>query len=250
MKTIKLIVIALFISCIGYAQKDYTQSLSGIEWVKIESKADLVIKTHSNNELLIKSGPSYKKPSKAKGLKLVGESGTDNTDVGFYVIKEGSTLLVKNLRKSEKGEIYLPANQNIAVTTTWHGDIMISGFKGEVEASARLNGGIKVDDVSGPLTANTLNGGIDVIFSKVAQNSPITVYSTNGALDISLPESTPSDVTLSTINGDIYTNFELRLPDKNGLRAIASKKVRGEINGGGVDLQLKTTNGNIYLRKK
>ena len=82
------------------------------------------------------------------------------------------------------------------------------------------------------------------------KNSPITVYSTNGALDISLPESTPSDVTLSTINGDIYTNFELRLPDKNGLRAIASKKVRGAINGGGVDLQLKTTNGNIYLRKK
>ena len=64
-----------------------------------------------------------KSPSKAKGLKLVGESGTDNTDVGFYVIKEGSTLIVKNLRRSESGEIYLPASQNISVTTTWHGDI-------------------------------------------------------------------------------------------------------------------------------
>lgn len=250
MNTFKLTALALFISCISVAQKDYTQSLNGIEWVKIESKADLVVKTHSGNELLIKSGPSYKKPNKAKGLKLVGESGTDNTDVGFYVIKEGNSLIVKNLRKSEKGEIYLPANQNIAVTTTWHGDILISGFKGEVEASARLNGGIRIDDVSGPLTANTLNGGIDVAFSKVAQSSPITIYSTNGALDIGLPEKTPADVTLSTINGDIYTNFELRLPDKNGLRAIASKKVRGSINNGGVDIQLKTTNGNIYLRKK
>lgn len=248
--TLKTSLIALLFCLAANAQKDYTQSLNGIEWVKIESKADLVVKTHSSNELLIKSGPSYKTPSKAKGLKLVGATGTDNTDVGFYVVKEGSTLIVKNLRRSESGEIYLPASQNVSAITTWHGDIEIQGFKGEVEATAKLNGGITINSISGPLTANTLNGGIDVIFSNVAQDSPITVYSTNGALDISLPEKTPADVSLATINGDIYTNFDLRLPDKDGLRAIASKKVRGSINNGGVNIQLKTTNGNIYLRKK
>ncbi|MDJ0644824.1 MAG: DUF4097 family beta strand repeat-containing protein [Flavobacteriaceae bacterium] len=248
--TFKITLLAVLFGTVIYAQKDYTQSLNGIEWVKIESKADLIVKTHNSNELLIKSGPSYKTPSRAKGLKLVGQGGTDNTDIGFYVIKEGNTLLVKNLRRSESGRIYLPASQNISVITTWHGDIDINGFKGEVEASAKLNGGIVINDVSGPLTANTLNGGIDVVFTNVSQQSPITVYSTNGALDISLPERTPADVTLGTINGEIYTNFDLRLPDKDGLRAIASKKVRGAINDGGVNIQLKTTNGNIYLRKK
>ena len=250
MNTLKTTLLLLLLCVVSYAQKDYKQSLAGIEWVKIESKADLTVKTHAGNELLIKSGPSYKTPTRAKGLKLVGATGTDNTDVGFYVVKEGNTLIVKNLRRSESGEIYLPASKNISVTTTWHGDIDIHGFKGEVEATAKLNGGIVIDDVSGPLTANTLNGGIDVVFTNVAQESPITVYSTNGVLDISLPERTPADLTLGTTNGDIYTNFDISLPDKDGLRAIASKKVRGSINNGGVNIQLKTTNGNIYLRKK
>ena len=56
--TFKISLVALLFCFVSQAQKDYTQSLSGIEWVKIESKADLVVKTHSNNELLIKSGPS------------------------------------------------------------------------------------------------------------------------------------------------------------------------------------------------
>ncbi len=240
----------LFCVTIG-AQKDYTKSLEGIEWVKIESKANVTVKTHNSKQLLIKAGRSYGRTSaRAKGLKLVGEGGTDNTDVGFYVIKEGNNLIVKNLRKSRSAEIYLPADQNISVKSTWQGNIKISNFNGEIEADAQLNGSIKVHEVSGPLTANALNGTIEVIFSKVNQNSPITVYTTNGAVDISLPEDTPANITLGSTNGDIYTNFDLAVPDKNGLKAISSKRTGGSINNGGVKIKLRSTNGNIYLRKK
>ena len=239
-----------FIAIISVSAQEYTHSLDGIQWVKIESKADVTLKTHNSKQLLIKSSSNSEIPTRAKGLKLVGESGTDNTDVGFYVVKEGNNLIVKNLRKSRHSEIYLPASQNISVITNWNGDIDIEGFLGEIEASAKLNGSIAINNISGPLTANTLNGTIEVTFDKVAQNSPITVFSTNGALDISLPQGTPADVSLGTINGEIYSNFDLRLPDKNGLRAIATKKIRGSINNGGVNIQLKTTNGNIYLKKK
>ncbi|WP_282159983.1 DUF4097 family beta strand repeat-containing protein [Ulvibacterium marinum] len=249
----KLLKITFLLSCICtgiWAQEDYTKSLNGIEWVKVESKNDILVKTHASDQLLIKGGPSYKIPERAKGLRLVGESGSDNTDVGFYVIQEGNNLLVRNLRKSERAEIYLPAKQNISVRTNWQGNIRISGFRGEIEATAELNGGIRVEDVSGPLTANTLNGEVEVQFTTVSQDSPISIYSTNGALDITMPENTPADLSLGTVNGSIYTNFEISLPDKDGLRAIASKKVKGSVNNGGVDVKLKTTNGNIYLRKE
>jgi len=209
--TIKITLLAMLFCISINAQKDYTKSLDGIEWVKIESRADVTIKTHSDKNLLIKSNGSLKTPERAKGLKLVGENGTDNTDAGFYVIKEGNTLIVRNLKKSETSKIYLPASQNISVLTNWHGDIDIDGFTGEIEASARLNGSIKIENISGPLTANTLNGGIDVTFTDVNQSSPITIYSTNGALDISLPEKTPANLSLSTINGEVYSNFDLNM---------------------------------------
>jgi hypothetical protein len=250
MKLLKITFLIGFICAGIQAQEDYTKSLNGIEWVKVESKNDIVVKTHASDQLLIKGGPSYKIPERAKGLRLVGESGSDNTDVGFYVIQEGNNLLVRNLRKSERAEIYLPAKQNISVRTNWQGNIEITGFLGEIEATAELNGGIRIEEVSGPLTANTLNGEVEVQFTKVSQGSPITIYSTNGALDIAMPENTPADLSLGTVNGSIYTNFEISLPDKDGLRAIASKKVKGSVNNGGVDIKLNTTNGNIYLRKQ
>lgn len=254
MKTIGITFLALILCTALRSQEDYTNSLDGIEWVKVESKADIIVKTHSEKQLRIKARKSSKTPERARGLKLVGAGGSDNTDVGFYVVKEGNDLIVRNLRKWNNGsaEIYLPANQNIAVTTngTGQSDIRIYGFKGEIEANARLNGGIKIEEVSGPVTANSLNGGIDISFVDISQDSPITVYSTNGALDIRLPGNTPANLSLGSVNGEIYTNFDLKFPEKNGLKSVSTQKIKQTINGGGVQLQLKTTNGNIYLRKE
>lgn len=249
MKLLKITVLSCLACFTANAQQDYTKSLEGIDWVKIESKSDITIRTHDKNQLLINVGNMEKTPERAKGLKLVGESGSDNTDIGFYVDTNGNNLIVKNLRKSEGAEIYLPKDQKIYVKTTWNGDIEIKGFSSEIEASAEINGSISITDVTGPITAEVLNGALEVTFSKVNQNSPISLYTTNGEMDITLPSDTPADLTLSTINGEIYTNFELSQPDIEGLKAIATKKVRGSINNGGVAIQLKSTNGTIYLRK-
>ena len=249
MKKSKILYVALLFTIMVSAQ-NYNHSLQGVEWVKIESSADVVVKTHSGNELLIEGGERHVIPEQAKGLKLVGEEVKDNTEVGFYVIKEGNSLIVKNLKKGNSAKILLPASQNFSVTTNWNGHITIAGFKSEIEATAKLNGSIDIKDISGPLTANSLNGKINVRFAQVSQESPITIFSTNGTLDIGLQESTLADLSLSTTNGSIYTDFELKMPEKDGLKPIATKRIKAKINNGGVNIQLKTTNGIIYLRKQ
>ena len=180
----------------------------------------------------------------------MGEGGNDNTEVGFYVVQDGNTLIVKNLRKSEGAEIFLPKNQNVAVKSTWNGNIEINGFAGEIEADAQLNGSIEILDVNGPVTANTLNGEVTVEFGAVKQSSPISIYSTNGAVDVTMPGNTPADLSLSSVNGDIYTNFDLKREEKDGLKSVSGRKVNAAINNGGVNISLKSTNGNIYLRKQ
>ncbi|MHA7864843.1 DUF4097 family beta strand repeat-containing protein [Flagellimonas marinaquae] len=250
MRKFTIIAIALFAGAVAKAQNDYTKSLNGIQWVKIESKTDIVVKTHNANELLIKSGPEVKTPDRAKGLKLVGEGGTDNTNVGFSVVQDGNTLIVYNLRKNKGAEIYLPASQNLAVKSTWNGDIEIDGFSGEIEADAQLNGGVRITNVNGPVTANSLNGQLEVVFGTVTQNSPISLYSTNGAVDVSLPANTPANLALSTLNGNVYTDFDVKAEDKNGLKSVLGRDIKASINGGGVKISMKSTNGNMYLRKK
>ena len=250
MRKLTLLLTALISSAVTYAQNDFTKSLSGIEWVKIESKADVTLRTSTTNELRIKASREMHVPEKSKGLRLVGQGGNDNTDVGFYVVQDGNTLIVQNLRKSEGAEIFLPKNQNVSVKSTWNGDIEIEGFTGEVEADAQLNGSIEIMDVNGPVTANTLNGEITVEFGTVKQDSPISIYSTNGAVDVTLPGNTPADLALSSVNGEIYTNFELKREEKNGLKSVSGRKVNAAINNGGVNISLRSTNGNIYLRKQ
>ena len=250
MKSLSLLMLALIISVAAQAQ-EYTTALDGVNWVKIESKSKIILKTHSKNQLLIKASGSYEVPEKAKGLRLVGD-GVANTDIGFSVLKDGNNLLVKNLKNSQDDDtvIYLPATQNISVKSTGLNNIEISGFTGEIEANSDITGEITITDVSGPVTANTNTGTISVIFNKVNQSSPITIKTATGAVDVTLPANTPADLSMDSTMGDIYTNFDLSLPDKNGLKVISSKKITGSINNGGVKIQLNSATGNIYLRKK
>ena len=248
-KTVITVLICLTAN-LTIAQSDYSKSLNGIEWVKITSSANLDIIAHDKNEIIIKSRSTKTVSDRAKGLRLVGAGGTDNTDVGFSVLQEGNDLIVTNLKKNESATIYMPKNQKVSVKSTWHGDIKISGFENEVEANCQLNGGIKIKDVTGPITANSLNGAVEVIFTQLDQTSPTSIFTTNGTVDVSLPASTKADLSMSSWNGDVYTNFDIQKETKDGMKQVSGKKSTGTLNGGGVALKLRSTNGNIYLRTK
>lgn len=249
----KLVQTILFTCIFGFsvnAQNDFTKSLEGIDWVKIESKTDIIVKTHNDNQLLLKGGKMEKNPEKARGLKLVGEGGTDNTNAGFSVEQKGNTLIVKNLRRDGKAEIFLPANKNISVKSRHLNDIEITGFTGEVEASAEVVGNVTIKDVTGPLTVNSNTGTVEVIFSKLNQSSPTTITTATGTVDVSLPKETPATVTMNSTMGEVYTDFNIELPEKDGLKAISTQKVKGTLNGGGGSIQINSATGNIFLRKK
>lgn len=250
MKKITLFLFTIALSLGLQAQSEFSKSLSGIEWVKIETKSSITLTTHDKNEVLIKISDPNPKPEKAAGLKLLGASGVDNTNVGFNVAQVGNNLIVENIRKNQEATIYLPKSQNVSVTNSWGGRITISGFSGEVEANSNLNGELVLENLSGPVTAYSLNHGIKVSFDDVNQNAPIVLSTTNGEIDVTIPSSAKADLELSTWNGDIYSNFDIATPNKDGLKSISSKNIKGAINGGGTNLRLKSTNGNIYLRKK
>lgn len=253
MKLLLSILFLCFIKTHLQAQTDYSHSLEGIEWVKIESGTPIKIVAQGQNQLFIKANDMKEAPAKAKGLKLVGSGGMDNTGIGFYVAKEGSNLIIKNVRKGGNNgtTLFLPATANIVVKGSGiYSDITISGFTGEIEASTDVLGNIKITDVTGPITANTSTGNVDVVFKKVNQSFPISISTAIGTVDVSLPGNTPADISLSSTMGEIYTNFELNIPDKEGLKAVSSQKVQGVINKGGVKIQLNSATGNIYLRKQ
>ncbi|MFD2563354.1 DUF4097 family beta strand repeat-containing protein [Aquimarina rubra] len=247
------IAIVLFIT-IGQvqAQEDYTQSLQGIKNVVISSESGVKLKAHDKNELLI-IGNGRKMPEKAKGLKAVYAGGSDNTGFGVYAQKEGGTLIVRNLKSAytKTLEVFLPKDINIKVERSNLGKIFAEGFSSEIEASTNV-GHITLRDVTGPIVAKTSTGEINIVFSKVSQSSPISLVSATGAIDISIPANTPANLEMKATMGEIFTDFDIKFPvPESNLKVVSGKKtIKTELNNGGVEINLKSATGNIYLRKQ
>ncbi|WP_299435297.1 DUF4097 family beta strand repeat-containing protein [uncultured Aquimarina sp.] len=247
------IAIVLFIT-IGHiqAQGDYTQSLQGIKNVTIGSESGVKIKAHDKNELLI-IGNGRKMPEKAKGLKAVYAGGSDNTGFGVYVQKEGGTLIVRNLKNmhSKTLEIFLPKSINIKVERSNLGSLVVNGFSSEIEATTNV-GSMTFRDVTGPIVAKTATGEINIVFNKVSQNSPISLISATGAIDVSLPNNTSANLEMKTTMGEIFTDFDIKFPvPESGLKVVGGKRtIKTELNNGGVEISLRSSTGNIYLRKQ
>ncbi|WP_109302209.1 DUF4097 family beta strand repeat-containing protein [Aquimarina sp. AU474] len=251
MKNITLILLICITSWSLNAQ-DYTQSLQGVKKVKITSASGVKIKAHDKNELRIISN-GHKAPEKARGLKAVYAGGSDNTGLGMYVKKEGELLILKNLKNmhSKVLEVFLPKNVNIKVERSNLGDLVVTGFSSEIEAITNV-GDMTFRDVTGPIVAKTATGEINIVFNKVSQSSPISLVSATGAIDVSMPAGTPTNLELKTTMGDIFTDFEIKFPiEDDNMKIVSGKRaIKTKLNNGGVEISLRSSTGNIYLRKK
>ncbi|TPN87639.1 DUF4097 family beta strand repeat-containing protein [Aquimarina algicola] len=253
MNRITITIIVFIIATLNGISQDYTHNLQGVKKVKISSATDINIRTHTKKELLIKSEENGQIPEKAKGLKAIFPGGDDNTGYGINVIKEGEILILKNLKNmhSEEMDIYLPKDINITVENPSIGDLNINGFTSEIEVKSNV-GEIKIHNVTGPIVAKSSAGDIEVIFDKINQSSPISLITSSGDVDVSLPSSTPANLSLKASMGEIYTDFDLKIPSgKDNMQVVGgSRSIDTKINSGGVNISLRCSVGNIYLRKK
>lgn len=136
--------------------------------------------------------------------------------------------------------VSVPRRTDVEVDTV-NGKVRVRGVAGRVGAST-TNGGIEMEDLRGSVRASTTNGGIDVELVEVSAGQGMRFSTTNGGIDLVLPRTIQASVDADTTNGGI---------DLDGLQAdIRSKSrrhLRAEVNGGGPEIELSTTNGGIRI---
>lgn len=270
-KTSILCMLLMLIGSVGMAQKEFKKSLSGISRIEIETNTSIFIKKGVSNEFIIREGCSNCKSEeeeetgstwndkdssideKAKGLTPIYAGGEDNTGVGMYMEKDGESLRINDLKSfyNRRGlTISVPASVALKINCGNLGNVKIENLSNELEINTNI-GYIKLNNVTGPITAHSTTGNIDVVFSSVNQTAPISISSSTGMIDISLPSNTKASVELNSTMGSVYSNFNLIKPREDGLKTIGGQKaITGDINNGGVKMSLKASVGNIYLRKK
>lgn len=218
--------------------------------------ADLEI-VGTNSELVRITALDYEGlPEKAKGLKPLSATGPDNTDIGLHVKQEGSDVTISGAsRKSDDGEykIELPAKVKLVIeyNSFQAGDIKVRDMSGEVEASSKV-GDLEFENITGPLVANSLSSDISIVFTSVSQASPTDVSSTSGDIDVTLPENTKGDFQMKTVSGEVYTDLDFDFGEKESKPNFWGGGMSAEatLNGGGVQINLKSISGDIFIRKQ
>lgn len=250
---------ACFIGCISSVHaQEYKIKLTNAKDHKVTIDMDggnVKVEGHNGDDVVILASSGYEAPpERAKGLKPLYNSAVDNTGIGLSVTPaNGGLTIEKATRKAISYTIRLP--KNVAVLyqqMNWQGaKVTINNMDGDLEVRTN-NATIDLNRVTGPVVANTISGEINVVYSGLGQEKPTAISTISGVIDVTLPPTAKSTLKLRTISGEVYTDFDLGVKHtKDGMTKVGgSSNVDGATNGGGVEMQLKTISGNIYIRKQ
>lgn len=182
---------------------------------------------------------------------------------GFTVEEERNVMTIETstFNRTLDFEILVPARTNLKLETVNDGSITVDNVAGDLEV-ANTNGSIVMTAVAGSIVANTVNGRVQATMTRVTAQKSMAFTTLNGHVDVTLPASTRATFKLRSDTGDVFTDFDLQVVqgppprvrdnrrDGGGRYEIAANKaIQGNVNGGGPEIEMRTFNGNVYVRK-
>ena len=125
---------------------------------------------------------------------------------------------------------------------TVNGSVRATGLGADVSAHT-VNGSVRVS-TTGLAQARTVNGSITVSMGRANWNETLEFETVNGAITLELPDELNADVSASTVNGSLSSDWPMTVRGRWG-----PKHMNGKIGNGGRELALQTVNGDIELKR-
>jgi len=188
---------------------------------------------------------------------------TQNTPFSVDSDRNRISIDVGSPARSVDFTIEVPMRTNLDLETVT-GSVSVEGVDGELDIES-VNGPISLNNVGGSVVAHTVNGKLVATITRATAQQPMAFTSLNGAVDVTLPAALKANLRLRSDQGDVYTDFDLQQirrdtsnqnpnphvdVDRGGRRRIeVNNAIYGSINGGGPDFEMRTFNGNVYVRK-
>lgn len=141
------------------------------------------------------------------------------------------------------GRVTVAGTDGAVRVTTGNGDVEVHDAKGAVRVTTG-NGRVDVTTAQGPVDARSGNGDIDVRMSAVRANEDMGFHTGSGSVRVTLPASYNGELDASTGNGELRSDFDLKVQGR-----MSPRRVRATIGDGGARLKLTTGNGRLEIRK-
>ncbi|GAB4381599.1 MAG: DUF4097 family beta strand repeat-containing protein [Calditrichia bacterium] len=157
----------------------------------------------------------------------------------------GGSITLENCRstaflKTSGGSITIGDVEGNVEAHTSGGSITISRARGNVLARTS-GGGITVEEVMGTIDASTSGGSVEARISRQPEGN-CRLKTSGGSIVVYLNDEVAVDVDAKTSAGKVETDFKVTVSG-----TIRKGELRGEINGGGPELYLRTSGGDIKI---
>ncbi len=222
----------------------------------------ITVKGYDGDEIIVEARTRTRKYSRRSSRNSEGLKRVAITSTGLSVEEERNrmTMSASSHQRTVDIDIKVPKITSLKLSTINSGHIEVENMEGEIELN-NVNGSIKAINISGSVVANTTNGKVEVFFDRITSDKPMSFVSFNGRVDVTFPGNIKANVKMKSEQGEVYSDFDIKLEDKPRLIREDTRKrggkikvkiessIYGTINGGGPEYHFSTYNGSIYIRK-
>jgi hypothetical protein len=134
---------------------------------------------------------------------------------------------------------------------TVNGGVRMNGLSGEIHAKT-TNGGIRGTNlVIDTLEASVVNGGVEIeLGSPLDATDAVELTTVNGGVTFALPSESKAAITARAVNGGVRASDDLKIErEDESTEREARRRLTGTMNGGGARVNVSTTNGGVRLSR-
>jgi hypothetical protein len=126
------------------------------------------------------------------------------------------------------------------------GDVKLKEVNGEINAKS-ASGEVIVKEAVGTVTAESASGDVEVEITQLVGTESMKFSSASGDVSVKLPSSLDAFVDMSTVSGDVKTDFPLEVNERDH---GAGRWARGQVGGGSGSrtLRISSASGNVSLK--
>jgi len=126
---------------------------------------------------------------------------------------------------------------------TMNGGIELTRLEGAIRFET-TNGGVNLDQLAGDVRGTTVNGGLDIALAGDRwQGAGLDAETTNGGVDLRIPDHYSAHLETGTVNGGISVGFPVTVQGeiKNHLST--------DLGSGGPTVHVQTVNGGVSIAR-
>lgn len=139
-------------------------------------------------------------------------------------------------------EVFVPRQADLTLKAH-NGGISISDVRGTIQFTA-TNGGVTLKRLAGDVQGTTSNGGLTIELAGTRwDGNKLDARTTNGGINITIPENYSAHFETATTNGNLNLNFPMTV------RGEIGHNLSTDIGGGGPTIHVETTNGGVNVKK-